>query len=168
MTRPPADPRSNDFRLSWSSNALVWSAAVRRLLHANQAAEARLAVVAFHLYVELADHLVIGFALVPADPQAAESYPGDPRELRRLMAMLGGLRDEILHFADKVDDGREISVSWTTDPRETTIMSSVGRQHGRFTRASITRGEIEGLLDRLDPWLQGQYHRLLDSRASVS
>jgi hypothetical protein len=164
----PVDPRSQGFRLSWSSNALIWSAAIRRLLHSQQMAEVRLAVVALNLYLSLTDHLVAGYALVPADDTARDSYPGDPRELRRIQKKVSGLRDEILHFADKTDDGREVSVSWGGDPQEVTIKSSVGRQRGSFGKASIMRSEIEELLDRLDPWLRAEYRRLLDAREAES
>jgi hypothetical protein len=109
MTRPAPDPRTAGFRLSWVSNALLWSRAARRLLYADEPAEAQLGVVALHLCVKLAGQLADGTALVPAEMTARADCPVDPRELRKFRDRLAGFRDEVLHLSDKIDDGREVS-----------------------------------------------------------
>jgi hypothetical protein len=162
MARPAPDPRAPGFRLSWISNALMWSSAARRLLHADQPAEAQLAFVALHLCVKLASQLVDGTALVPAEITARIDCPVDPRELRRIRDRLAGFRDEILHLPDKVDDGREISMSWSADPPHFTLKSTVGRY--TIGRDSMAREDAERLLDQLDPWLRRHYERLLRQR----
>jgi hypothetical protein len=163
--RPDLDPRSRGFLRAWVSGAMVWSAATRSLLAADGLGERYLAFVAFYLCLKESSLLVDGegSGTVPGDPIARADCPIDPRALRKLRDRLRGFRDEILHLSDKSEEGRSLTTSWTTDRPFLVFRSSVGRSALAFDE--ISRPEVEGFLEQLDPWLRRHWERLIQEDA---
>ena len=157
--RPDPHPRARGFLGAWVSGAMMWSSTTKRLLKAGEPGEAILAMVALYLCIKETCLLIEGRPDVPLDDEARADCPVDPRELRKLRDRLQGFRDEILHFADKADEGRELRTKWSADPPHFTYESSVGRDQVGWD--SISRPEIEELLAKLDPWLHRHWERLV-------
>jgi hypothetical protein len=155
------DPRARGFLKAWSSGALLWSATAKRLLEGGFG-EAQLAMVALHLCVKQAHLLVSGKPpRIPGDQEAlADAAPFDASELKELRDTVEAFRDEILHLSDKMQDGRAVNVSWTTDPPYFEVRSSIERERGKLEWDRITKAEILDLLEKLHPWLHRQWERL--------
>ena len=157
--RPPADPREHGFRLAWTSNAIMWSYAARRLLRSGHHTDAQLGFVAFYFCVKLTSQLVNGrrSPMVPADLTARGDCPVARRRLRALADRLRGFRNGILHWSDNFEEGSAIATHWTAGSM--VLETSTGG-----SSATLTREEVEALLDRLEPWLARHYQRLLEAR----
>lgn len=104
------------------STALIWSAAVRRLIDSHQFAEKQLAFVALFLCVNNMRDLTAGRGSVSADEVAAADCPLDADELDRQCERLRVIRDGILHLSGNV------TVSWSTGAPPLTIGTC--RRHG--------------------------------------
>lgn len=156
------DHRARGFLRAWRSGALLWSGTAKRLLDGGFG-EAQLAMVALHLCVKQAHMLVSGKPpRIPGDEEAlADAAPFDADGLKKLRDRAEGFRDEILHLSDKMQEGREVNVSWTRDPPYFAVRSSIERQRGKLEWDTITKAEILDLLAKLEPWLHRQWERLL-------
>ncbi len=147
----------------WVSNARVWSAAARRLLHSGRLGETQLGFVALYLCVKMASLLVDGTptGTVRPDEAASGDCPIDRRELHALRDRLRDFRSEIVHLSDNwEDEGRHVTIDRTAGPPPTlTLKSTVGPRGGPIRTDSMTLAEAEGFLDALDPWLLAHFER---------
>lgn len=146
-------------RKAWTHQGLFWAVAARRLVDSGQFVEIQLGLVATYVFVRHCERLVAGSVSVPADADAARSCPWSAEKLKEVGDYLADLRDQVLHFYDMDDPGRELGVSVTTDPVfEMTITRTVVRKSVKSK--SVTRSELLGYLDELEPWLRDQFARL--------
>jgi hypothetical protein len=157
--RAPQDPRAEGFRRFRVSHAPLWSQASRRLLAEPHFTSGLLGVVAAYLCVDNCVKLVAGFGGVHGDEIAAADCPVSIKDLRRARNRLNGMRDTILHLGDITADGSAVNVDWRRNPDP--IMTISTADTGRGRHASMTRTEIDTLLDALDPWLRRHYRRLV-------
>lgn len=104
-------------------------------------------LVALYLCIKETCLLIEGRPDVPLDDEARADCPVDPRELRKLRDRLRGYRDEILHFADKADEVRELRTKWSADPPHFTYESNVGRDQVGWD--SISRPVVPDRVDTL-------------------
>jgi len=140
----------------------LWSITTRRLVNSFDLGEVRLSVVALHQCVNYAWLLVTGKRGVDLNADARSDCPLDLTELERLRERLRQMRDEVLHLSDKTEHGHFVNTSWTRDEPFLTVSTSVSKgRAGEVRQDSISRTEVETLLDRLDPWLKRHHHRLI-------
>jgi hypothetical protein len=138
---------------------MLWSATARRLLDSKRFGEDLLAIVALYLCVHDVLLLVSGKRRIPADDESLADCPIATDELQRLDARLEAFRNEIVHLSDKTQDGGELRTRYTHDPPYFVFESSVG-DRGKLEFDSISRPEIEGLLNTIDPWLRDHWERI--------
>jgi hypothetical protein len=156
------NPRIGGFHRAWASQALLWGGTAKRLLEGG-IGEAQLALVALHLCVKSAHQLIAGKGRIPPDEAAlADGAPYDPGELKGVRDRFEGFRDEILHLSSKEQEGRGVTVSWTHDPPHFSVRSSIERERGKLEFDEITKAQITGIIEQLDPWLRRQWERLID------
>jgi hypothetical protein len=161
MPQPTDSDRAKGFQGAWVSNARIWSVTTKRLVNSVDAGEARLAVVALCLCLNNAWLLVQGKRGISPDGEARSDCPLALDELKRQRDRLERFRDEVLHLSDMTETGHGIVASWTRQTPyfvHTSSVNSDRRRRGTFTEDSISRTEIEGLQEQLDPWL-ARHHR---------
>jgi len=131
------------------------------MLGADGLGEKYLAYVAFYLCLKDACLLVDGnkFGDLPGDPIARADCPMAPKNLRKLRDRVAGFRHEVLHLSDKKEDGRSLNMTWTIERPYPVFRSSVGKDTLAYDEMS--KLEVEGILDKLDPWLRRHWDRLV-------
>jgi hypothetical protein len=161
MVEPAAHPEARGILRQWVSSASVWSATTRHLQESGDMGSMQLWVVALYLCVNFVCLIIEGRpeikgkpgVCIPGDAQAAASCPIPLDQLHALRTRAKKLRDEVMHFWEKDDTGREISIH--LEPGSVTYRSSVGHKDLAFE--SITRAEVAQFLDTLGPWLHRQW-----------
>lgn len=144
---------------------MVWSATTRRLLGGPTHGERMLSLVAMYMCLWDADRLLHGMdGSLQGDAEARADFPLDRSRFRKVVERYQRIRDSVLHLSDRTTDGH--GWTWSVTTAEPT---------GRFTVAvatsdgvqsdTVTRLEMEGLLDQLDPWLHRHWQRYVDEWA---
>jgi hypothetical protein len=150
---------------------LLWSATTKKLLSANGLGERYLAMVALYICLKHACLLVEGKRvqarfLVSGDELALADCPFSLAELQGMRDRAERFRDEILHLSDKIQIGRELSTSWTSEQPYMTFKSSVGSGR-KLEWDSISQPEIEQALATLNPWLRRHWERLTQEETGI-
>jgi len=138
---------------------MLWSATAKRLL-GKGFGEDLLAIVSLYLCVHEACLLVTGKRRIAPDQVALADCPIPLPDLHAMDRRLEALRNEVMHLADMTQKGRGFGTHHTHEPPYFVFESSVG-DRGQLGHDSISRLEIEELLETLDPWIRRHWERIV-------
>jgi hypothetical protein len=155
-TRPSPDPQTDGKRVAAAQQAVLWLHSARRLL-ATGYPDVALGFIAAYLSVRNASQLIDGWGAVRSDDVARKECP-DVRGLHGLRDRLAEIRNALLHFTEERNPVTLVETSFRSNPPTLTL--NVTEEGKRPRRLSMTRAEVQRVLDEIEPWLVRQEERL--------